>query len=63
MGSKRKKSEEFIIRFGEPPEDEKEQGGVGRAVRAFSEGLIELESRETVSDLVSESASSPRAHN
>ena len=49
-------SEEFIIRFGEPPEQE--QGGVGRKVRAFSEGLIELNSRETVSDLVSESVSS-----
>ena len=52
------KSKEFIIRFGEPPEDEKEQGGVGRAVRAFSEGLIELESREAVSEIAS--ATSPQ---
>ena len=49
-------SEEFIIRFGEPPEQE--QGGVGKKVRAFSEGLIELNSRETVSDLVSNIVSS-----
>ncbi|MDE0069127.1 MAG: hypothetical protein OXO48_05395 [Caldilineaceae bacterium] len=49
-------SEEFIIRFGDPPEQE--QGGVGKTVRAFSEGLIELNSRETVSDLVSNIISS-----
>ena len=40
-------SEEFIIRFGQPPEQE--VGGVGTKVRTFSEGLAELESRETVS--------------
>ena len=57
-GVEAEKSEEFIIRFGEPPEDEKEQGGVGRAVRAFSEGLIELESREAVSEVAS--ATSPQ---
>ncbi len=50
------KSEEFIICFGEPPEQE--QIGSGRKVRAFSEGIIELEKRETVSDLVSGEVSS-----
>ena len=37
-------SEEFVIRFGQPPE--REQGGVGKKVRTFSEGLIELDDRE-----------------
>ena len=41
--------EEFIIRFGEPPE--KTAGGAGKKVRAFSEGLIELDDRETVSTI------------
>ncbi len=45
----RQESEEFMIRFGEPPE--RPQVGGGKTVRAFSEGLIELDSRETVSDL------------
>ena len=49
-------SEEFIICFGEPPEQE--QIGSGRKVRAFSEGIIELEKRETVSDIVSGEVSS-----
>ena len=49
---KSQKSEEFIIRFGEPPEQE--QIGAGKKVRAFSEGVIELENRESVSKLVSE---------
>ena len=40
--------EEFIIRFGQPPEQE--QGGIGQRVRAFSEGLIDLDERETVAD-------------
>jgi hypothetical protein len=44
-------SEEFTIRFGQPPEHE--PGGVGKKVRTFSEGLIELENREKVSELVS----------
>ena len=47
----RQESEEFLIRIGEAPEDE--SPGVGRPVRAFSEGLIELDNRETVSHLVS----------
>ena len=40
-------SEEFIIRFGEPPEPT--AGGAGKPVRTFSEGLIELDDRERVS--------------
>jgi hypothetical protein len=44
-------SEEFVIRFGQPPE--RPQGGVGKKVRAFSEGLIELDSREMVSTIAS----------
>ena len=44
-----KESEEFIIRFGKPPE--KTAGGVGKKVRAFSEGLIELDDRENVSTI------------
>ena len=37
-------SEEFRIRYGTPPEQEK--GGVGRKVRTFSEGLIELDPKQ-----------------
>ena len=44
-------SEEFIIRFGQPPEPP--PGGVGKKVRTFSEGLIELTDREMVSTLAS----------
>ena len=47
----RKESEGFTIRFGNPPEQE--TGGVGTKVRTLSEGLIELESRETVSKVAS----------
>ena len=43
----RQESEEFIIRFGQPPEST--AAGVGKKVRTFSEGLIELENRESVS--------------
>ena len=43
----RQESEEFVIRFGEPPKQE--IGGVGAKVRTFSEGLAELASREAVS--------------
>lgn len=42
-------SEEFRIRFGETPVQER--GGVGTKVRTFSEGLAELESREAVSTI------------
>jgi DNA phosphorothioation-dependent restriction protein DptH len=48
-----RETEEFVIKFGHPPEVEK--GGVGKKVRNLSEGLIELESR----DLVSRVAGSP----
>ena len=37
----RQESEEFVVRFGQPPEHE--HGGVGKKVRTFSEGLIELD--------------------
>ena len=43
------KSDEFRIRFGEPPEQER--GGVGTKVRTFSEGLAEFGSRETASTI------------
>ena len=39
-------TEEFLIRYGQPPE--KDAGGTGKKVRAFSEGVIELEDRETI---------------
>ena len=42
---KRQESEEFVIRFGEPPETT--ASGAGRNVRTLSEGLIEFPSRET----------------
>jgi|Deesub1362A_J573_1020465.scaffolds.fasta_scaffold01773_4 DNA polymerase III delta prime subunit len=44
-------TEEFLIRFGQPPE--RERGGVGKKVRTFSEGVIELDGREVVSGLAS----------
>jgi len=50
-GVEPRESEEFVIRYGQPPE--REQGGVGKKVRAFSEGLIELDDREMVSTLAS----------
>lgn len=53
LGDKQKKaeSEDFMIRFGDPPSIQ--LGGGGKTVRTFSEGLIELDSREMVSELVS----------
>ena len=44
-------TEDFFIRFGQPTVSE--QGGVGKNVRTFSEGLIELKDREMVSSLAS----------
>lgn len=44
-------TEEFIIRFGTPVE--REAVGIGKKERTFSEGLIELESRDTVTTLAS----------
>ncbi len=51
----RQESEEFVIRFGDPPKQE--TGGVGTKVRTLSEGLAELESREAVSAIVSSPSS------
>ncbi len=48
------KSEEFVIRFGEPLE--REPAGAGKKVRTFSEGLIELSDREMVSSIASSMA-------
>ena len=47
-------SEEFIIRFGEPPVSG--ALGAGRIVRTFSEGLIELGERERLADLTGSAA-------
>jgi DNA phosphorothioation-dependent restriction protein DptH len=44
-------SDEFVIRFGTPPD--KGTGGVGKVMRAFSEGVIELDDRDTVTELAS----------
>jgi DNA phosphorothioation-dependent restriction protein DptH len=48
---KPQESEEFTIRFGERPDHP--PAGVGKKVRTFSEGLIELDNREDVSALAS----------
>lgn len=60
LGDKQQKiepveSEDFMIRFGDPPSIQ--PGGGGKTVRTFSEGLIELDSREMVSELVSATVS------
>ena len=47
----RQESEEFVIRFGNPPD--RETSGGGLKVRAFSEGLVELPDRDSVSALAS----------
>ena len=52
-------SEEFIIRFGEPPEPT--AGGAGKPVRTFSEGLIELDDRERVSAIADNPAATTEA--
>lgn len=44
-------SEEFLIRFGHPPD--REHAGVGKKVRTFAEGVIEFEEREQVAALAS----------
>jgi DNA phosphorothioation-dependent restriction protein DptH len=44
-----RETEEFVIKFGHPPEVEK--GGVGMKVRSLSEGLVELETRDLVSSI------------
>jgi DNA phosphorothioation-dependent restriction protein DptH len=50
-------SDEFVIRFGTPPD--KGTGRVGKILRAFSEGLIELDDRETVTALAASTDSFP----
>lgn len=50
-------SDEFVIRFGTPPD--KGTGGVGKIMRAFSEGLVELDDRDTVTALASTTDSFP----
>src|SRR5262249_50234941 len=44
-------SEELTIRFGKPPEHE--PAGLGKKVRTLSDGLIELQDRETVATVAS----------
>ncbi len=50
-------SEEFIIRYGSLPETQ--AGGVGKKVRTFSEGVIELGDRDKVSGLASSTGQLP----
>ncbi len=47
-------SDEFVIRIGQPPD--REPGGVGKKVRTFSEGLVELADRAKITALVSKPA-------
>ncbi len=47
-GVEPQETEEFIIRFGSPPEGS--TSSTGQKVRAFSEALIELDSREKVTE-------------
>ena len=56
-----RESEEFLIRIGEAPEDE--STGIGKPVRTFSEGLIELEDRKAVSTTVASRGSLLAAEN
>lgn len=44
-------SEEFLIRFGHPPD--REHAGVGKKMRTFAEGVIEFEERDQVAALAS----------
>jgi DNA phosphorothioation-dependent restriction protein DptH len=43
-------TEEFCIRMGQPPTQE--SGGIGKKVRAFCEGAIELEDRSFMTDIL-----------
>ena len=54
---KTQESEEFIIRFGTPPD--RGTSGVGKIMRTFSEGLIELDDRDTATLLASTTDSFP----
>ena len=53
----KQESEEFRIKFGEPPE--REPGGVGKTMRTLSEGLIELADRDMVTAMASSSEEFP----
>jgi len=57
----REESEEFVIRFGNPLE--RETGGGGVKVRAFSEGLVELSGRDAAAELASKPSLVPAAAN
>ncbi|MGI6420031.1 MAG: ATP-binding protein [Thermoguttaceae bacterium] len=50
-------SDEFVIRFGTPPD--KPTGGAGKVMRTFSEGLIELDDRDMVTAMASATDSFP----
>ncbi len=50
-------SEEFVIRYGLPPDSK--AGGSGRKVRTLSEGVIELDDRNKVSELASSAEQLP----
>jgi DNA phosphorothioation-dependent restriction protein DptH len=50
-------SDEFVIRYGSPLD--KGTGGVGKIMRTFSEGLIELDDRNMVTELASATDSFP----
>lgn len=52
-----KESDEFVIRFGTPPD--RGTGGIGKIMRTFSEGLVELDDRDTVTSLASSTDSFP----
>ena len=47
-------SEDFVIRVGDAPETER--AGGGKKVRTFSEGLIDLDDRETVTHIAHDSS-------
>ena len=50
-GIETQKTEEFTIRFGQPPQ--RAHAGVGKTVRTFSEGVIEINDRQRVAELLS----------
>ncbi len=56
-GVEEQESDEFVIRFGTPPD--KGTSGVGKIMRTFSEGLIELDDRDTVTAMASATDSFP----
>ena len=53
----KQESEEFTIRFGKPLEHE--SSCVGKKVRTFSEGLIELHDRDIITDIASSTETLP----